>query len=265
MSEISLHKQLPKNHIIESRFIPYEKASTYIKHLNNVYCLNQNTSAYDNIKDVHHQFKSLSPEGKVSKHSCSPTSKLSKELEDQIIKLNLFQNLSNLKRQVTKKSRAKSIENSIHIKTIDKMDKNKYTRIMNKINTGYIWETRKASIFSGESQSRRKIFKDSVQNSKKKTFNEAILESTLASDRLEIDKNNFSSNCNILDEEKFIRLPRIKIENLDDKKVEYSPESFFTTSPGIDKIKPKYNSSSGYLYYKKTGSSRVEIINNFYQ
>ena len=124
-------KQLPPNHIIERRFKPYGKASQSIRHLENLHKLNQSPTYYDKCNDLHKRFKQQLPQNGLNKHSSIPISKISREIEEKIDLVGIYNNLSESK-IVTKLSKRISQSPRIGYESPRKIEKNKYLNLINQ-------------------------------------------------------------------------------------------------------------------------------------
>lgn len=95
-------KPLSKNHLTERRFKPYSNASSYIKHLNNLYNLFEKANSpfhgYSSIKKLNKQ----SPIITDYKVSLLPRSHISRELEVKKDLLNKFTSLDKIRTEKNK-------------------------------------------------------------------------------------------------------------------------------------------------------------------
>ena len=95
-------KPLSKNHLTEKRFKPYSNASSYIKHLKNLYNLFEKANTPLRANKSTKKLQKQSPIGTDYKVSVLPRSNISRELE---VKKDLFNKFTNLDKTRAMKSR----------------------------------------------------------------------------------------------------------------------------------------------------------------
>ena len=105
-------KKVPKSHISEQRFNPYNKARDFITHLNNLYELKKDSLAYDESCIMNKVVKSQTPLNSVHKHSLLPKSPIASELEKKMQLVNIFHTLSErkIKKNINKNKARTPIE-----------------------------------------------------------------------------------------------------------------------------------------------------------
>lgn len=95
-------KHLSKDHFTEKRFKPYNNASSYIKHLNNIYDLYHKSHSPDQAYSLSKKFQKQSPKNSDYKVSIMPRAHVSRELE---LKKELFNKFTSLDQSRSAKKR----------------------------------------------------------------------------------------------------------------------------------------------------------------
>ena len=235
MSSESLSKQLPRNHIAEMRFFPYKKANKYIKHLNNAYMIGLNSDNYDNCNSFNKKFQQQVPQDNSKKRFLIPESKVSKELEEKIELVNIFNNISRIKAKKDK-ARTKSTLSFIGAKNIKKVKSNKYHEMLTKA----LLENTRIKLENLEdlkSFNQPRLSRYTLKRNTSRVMSKIYLEkdSTLASDRVETESkiltpvvSHFSSK------EKSVNLPKIKRFTVQPKRINHIFQDCCSISPIVN-------------------------------
>lgn len=139
-------KTVAKNHITEQRFNCYNKARSFIQHLNNVYDSKHDPLIYDQSLINHKLFKDQTPNNSNHKLSAMPTAVVAANLQDKIKLVNMFHTLSQRKMK-KKHSKPKSTTPIARKQGNGYFKPNKYNKIIITLsNLSSITTTRESNL-----------------------------------------------------------------------------------------------------------------------